>query len=432
MNHTRSSLVSAPFRRGRPFTSLATFAVALTATSVALAQPAPPMTEPAPTIGGPGAGTASMTPPPPPPDSAALPPPASSPAAPEPLIWRGTSFTWTQAATTTMLGIGRDNIGSEDEYYGWDFVLTPNLFVFDGKTDKILVFAEAGISVEWTDAGDTTTLHEPRFRDTQIGAGYNREIFVSDDKEWSTGAKIRVRGVIPTSPTSIAQGRYFTTSLGGTVSQMVRLAGKDADGLNNITFTGGLTWSHLFSRAFNPTNPNLERTRQNASGRSEFSDQLTFNSFDIDRLIPSIGFSLPLYKDLSMSTQFRLIGRFRHAWEGTGCDVVVSGQCVEAGRLEDPVSYLTNSTFDISFEQPIYDVVSLNVGYNNETLSIGEDGKSRNIFYSPEAQFYLDLIVNIDEIYSKASGRGEFETPPKPGARTAAVDGQSHTGMPSF
>jgi hypothetical protein len=395
----------------------------------------------APTIGGPAADPGPTGAGAPPTVSASTAPvwPASTdqsaqaaPAGdPEPLMWRGTTFTFSQAATTTMLGIGRDNIGHEDEFYGWDFVLAPNLYLFDGKTDKILVFAEAGVSVEWTDAGDTTTKHEPRFRDTQVGAGYNRDIFTSDDKEWATKAGLRARAVFPTSPTSIAQGRYLTSSLGASVTQVVRLLGRESDGLNNLTLVGGLTWSHLFSKSYTPVNGDLERQRQNASGSAIFSDQLSFSSMDIDRLIPSITMILPLYKDLSMTTQFRLVGRFRHQFEGTGCDVNQPGLggCVTADTEANPVSYLTNSTFDISLTQPIYDIFEINVGYNNETLTLGNDGKARNVFYSPDAQFYLDLVANIDVMYSKASGREKFELPPGPRNTVTADNG---TGMPHF
>src|SRR5262245_36211627 len=38
---------------------------------------------------------------------------------PKPLPWRGTTFTWSQSATTTMLNIGRDTLGHEHEAYGW-------------------------------------------------------------------------------------------------------------------------------------------------------------------------------------------------------------------------------------------------------------------------------------------------------------------------
>jgi hypothetical protein len=403
--------------------SVAALALAL-APTVAFAQQPPP----AAPAGPPPAGQPAPGAPAAPPADQTTPAPAEQP--PEPLIWRGTTFTWTTAATTTMLGVGRDNIGGEEDYFGMDWVLAPQLYLLDLPDDKILVFAEGGVSLEITDSGTTTTKKEPQFRDTTVGVGYNRNIYTTEDKEWSTKGGARARAIFPSSPTSRLQGRYMVSTLGITLSQQIRLLGTKADGLNNLLVTAGFTWSHLFARSYTPTNPDLERERQSASGQNILSDQLTYSSMDMDRIIPSVTFILPLYKDLSLTTAFRLIGRFRHDFEGTGCDVVVMGECTQAQRMDDRVNYLTNSTFDVALSQPIYDVVSLNIGYNNETLTLGEDGKNRNVFYSPGAQFYVDLVANIDEIYSKASGHGTFELPPGP--RSSVTAAANENGMPSF
>jgi len=351
------------------------------------------------------------------------------------LIWRGTTFTWTHSVTSTTLGIGRDNISDDEDSYAWDFVLAPQIYILDLPKDKIFATVEAGISVEWTNSGTTLTEHEPQFRDTQVGVGYQRNIFTSADKEWSTRGSLRLRYSIPTSVISIEQGRYGVLSPSISMTQVLRLLGNDANGLNNLTVVAGFTYSHLFSRAFTPTNPDLERTRQNASGNTILSDQLSFRSFDIDRVIPSLTLILPLYKDLSLSTAFRMIGRFKHVFEGSDCEFTFNGD--ECGRASTPeelgaqsaATYLTDSTFDISLSQPIYDMFQLNLGYNNETLTLGEDGKSRNVFYSPGAQFYLDIVANIDVLYEKASGRKNIDLPPGPRSTLTAFNGY---GQPSF
>ena len=432
MNHTRFGIAA----------SLA-FALALSSSSV-LAQAAPtiggPVTDPGASSGAnPGApadpnASFNATMPTAPVDQTSPPDIQNHEKGADPLIWRGTTFTWTHTISTTMVGVGRDNIGHEDEYYAWDFILAPNLYVLDEPNDKINIFAEAGVGVEWTDAGDTVTKHEPRLHDTQVGAGYTRSIFTSDDKEWATSAGLKVRGIFPTAKSSINQGKYFTVAVGASVSQVVRLLGKDADGLNNLTVTGGLTYSHLFSRAEVPTNESLGRDRQNAFGQNISSDTLSGTPFDPDRLIPSVLFTLPLYKDLTLATQFRLIGRFKHALKGNGCDVSQpgTGGCVEADTVEDPVTYVTSSTFDVSLGIPIYDIFDLDIGYNNETLTLGNDGKSRNVFYSPDAVFYLDLVANIDVMYSKASGREKFTTPKTPEERARTASNEPGSSMPSF
>lgn len=379
--------------------ALSTLALVL-ASSIAAAQPVPP--QPAPTAPAPTA---------PEPDKAAE-PQSDIPEALKPTRFRFSTFNFSQSLTTTMVGVGRDNIGSEDEFYGWDISFAPQYWIYDGKDDKFFINADIGVSVEWTDSATTTTKHEPQMTDVQVGLGYNRSIFTSANGEWLTRLFLRGRTIFPTSPVSQAQGRYLTTALGLSFLQVLKLLGNDAAGLNNLTLIGGVTWSHLFARSYSPTNPALERTRQNATGGSFNSDQLTFNSMDIDRITPSIFATLPIYKDLSFNTTWRLISRFRHDFEGTGCDVVVMGECVEADRLEDRSTYFTNSSVDFALTQGIYDLVYLTIGYNNETLTLGQDGKARNIFYSPEAVFYADISVQLDQVYAKiAEGGGKGRNP---------------------
>lgn len=377
-----------------PASLISSVAILLAATSAANAWAQPAPTAPAP------AGQPPAAPAPPPDDS-------GIPSALKPSRFRFSTLGWSQSATTTMLGIGRDNIGGEDEQYAMDFSFAPQYWFYDEKDDKLFVNAEIGMTVELTDSGATTTRREPQFNDVQLGLGYNRSIFTSKDGEWLTRLFLRARGIFPTSPISMAQGRYFTSSFGASILQVFRLLGNDADGLNNLTVLGGATWSHLFARSYTPTNTSLERTRQTATGGQILDDQLSFNSMDIDRLIPTLFLSLPLYKDLTLNNTWRLIGRFRHQFEGSACDIVVSGECVDvdAGRDKAP-TYLTNSSFDVSLTQGFYNVAFLTAGYNNETLTLGEDGRARNVFYSPSAVFYLDLSLQLDQVYSKAADTG--------------------------
>jgi hypothetical protein len=53
------------------------------------------------------------------------------------------------------------------------------------------------------------------------------------------------------------------------------------------------------------------------------------------------------------------------------------------------------------------------MGYNNESLTLGEDGQSRNIFYSPNSIFYIDLTFQLDQVVQKflesdTKGRNPF------------------------
>ncbi|MFO0552348.1 MAG: hypothetical protein U0271_28430 [Polyangiaceae bacterium] len=338
------------------------------------------------------------------PDTATAPPAKEEspvPSALEPRRFRNSTLTYTNSASTTLVGVGRDNIGHEDDFYGMDLVFNPSYFMVDEEIHRLFISAELGMTVEITDASNTLTRQEPQWRDTQLMLGYDAAVFTSADREWATRLQLRVRGIFPTSPISSAQGKYVTTALGAGFSQQIKLLGNEAVGLNNLTLSGTATWAHLFSRSFNPTNPDLERVRMTASSVGP-DDQLSFYSFDIDRLTLSLTGTIPIVGDLSFSTQWRLISRWRHEWEGTNCDFTVDGVCQHAETPDNTATYLTNSSVDFSLSQGIYDVLSLTIGYNNENLTLGEDGKNRNILYSPAAQFYVDLTMYLDEVYSKA------------------------------
>jgi hypothetical protein len=327
----------------------------------------------------------------------------------KPLPWRGTTFTWNQAGTTSIFGVGGDQIGYENEFYGWDFTFAPNIYIVDAKKDKLRAFAEIGWATELTNSDVTTDRNETLFKDMQLGLGYTRSLLELQKAEYKTDGSITGRLVLPTSEASYNQGRYLTTALGLGVKQTVKILGSNADGLNNVTVGVTGTWSHLFARSYQPTNADLERPRQNATGRTIDSDILTSKSFDLNRLTAGLTIDLPLYKDLGLTTAFRVVGRFKHDFENEdGCDVVIGdGSCVEATRLEDRNTYQPLTTFDVALSYPIYEVVGLTLGYNNETPWIGEDGTRRSIFYSPDAQFYLDITANLDVIYDKVSGRSK-------------------------
>jgi hypothetical protein len=374
------------------------------------AQPAPPPVQPAPTSSAPPPVQFGVTTGPTPDDTTA--PDDGTTKGPKPLIWRGSTFTWNQAGTTTIFGIGRDNIGGEEEYYGWDFVLAPQIYLYDAPKDKISAFAEIGWNTELTN-GPTVDERETLFKDMQLGARYSRNIWESGGAqkgEYATTGAATARFILPTSEASYTQGRYLVTALGLGAKQQIKVLGKKAVALNNVTVGVSGTWAHLFARSYQATDPALERDRQNASGQTIKSDVLATKSYDPDRVTLGATLELPIVQDLALATQFRLVGNFKHDFETgggqTNCDVAIANEpCVVADRDENRVTYVPSTAFDIALTYPIYEVVGLTLGYNNENRWIGEDGQRRNIFYSPDAQFYLDITANLDVIYSKATRR---------------------------
>ncbi|HTN84125.1 MAG TPA: hypothetical protein VL242_10580, partial [Sorangium sp.] len=216
------------------------------------------------------------------------------------LRWRGTTFTWNQSGSTTLVGVGGEYIPAS-QVYGWDFTFRPNFYVLDRPRDKVSVSAEIGWVTELTNSDTTATYREPQFKDIALNTRYSRELWESRGAqrgEYKTDAAMRLRLVLPTSPTSWNSGRYFTLGIGPQITQKVKLLGSKADGLNNVTATLGVTYAHLFAESYTPVNGDIRRVRQTPSGQVAVDDQLSGWSRAMDRLTTSLQVDMPLYKDL--------------------------------------------------------------------------------------------------------------------------------------
>jgi hypothetical protein len=404
------------------------------------APPAAPAEASAPTApADPGAQPAPAPQPPPPAPASEAPPPPQQPSSAPPIVfgvelpnegadktdpldeegpplrWRGTTFTWNQSATTTMLGVGRDIIGTEDESYGWAFNFRPRFFILDEPLDKVVASADFGWETEFTN-GATTDRNQTILQDLSLGLAYSRKLLESGGKdkgEYTTTAGLSGRLRFPvsrfSSESSINAGKYLTTYLGPRITQTIKVLGKKADGLNTLTLDGDVSWRHLFAESYTPVDEGLQYERQNATGQTVISDQVSGTSFAQNTLSMSIQAGLPLYKELRLSTTFAYVARFKHDFQNGGggegaCDVVIANEgCVEAQRDPTRTLYQPATLFGVGLGYGVLDVVDVEIGYMNVARAIGEDGQRRNVFYSPGAQFYLDLTANLDVIYTKVA-----------------------------
>jgi hypothetical protein len=63
------------------------------------------------------------------------------------------------------------------------------------------------------------------------------------------------------------------------------------------------------------------------------------------------------------------------------------------------------STFlDAKFVFTVKQMLGLWIGYENITGQLREDGQRRNVFYSPDAKFYLAAELLLDKAYAAAAG----------------------------
>ncbi len=392
---------------------------------IAAPEPPPPVMLP-PYLTGNTTTPLNPPPPPPPPEGmATIAPPgpgADSGVTPNTLParvrWRGSNLNWGTNATTTALGIGRDNIGSEGEQVSMGFGLVLNYFILEGKLAdgtsrgySFRVQTAPGFDVELTNSDFTSTKREPLFRDLPLQAIFAKPLWKSADEEWGLSMAANGTVLLPTSKLSYDRGIYVTTSPRVSLFAQVPLRGKKAEFLKNVLIGGSVRWDHQFSRATVPTNPDIDRPRQTLQGTAVRSDQLTGGSIDTNSLRTGAFlffdeklFGKTLWVFLSGGLQYS----FLNQPQVSSC-VEISTGCVDPTRVENPTTTRYTTSFGLGVSYFPASEWGFSIDYSNGATQIGLDGKRRNPLYSPDATLGASLILSIDAIYERLTGPARDE-----------------------
>lgn len=337
------------------------------------------------------------------------PKPAAKPE-PKPNPWAFTWLTWNQSASAKILGVGRDFIGTEDEAYTWEFRFSPNYAVINKPNDVLAVGASIALATELTNSDTTTKKRETQFQDMSLGVRYNHAFFESDDKEWRFAPGVGVSALLPTSKASYNEGKYLQPTFNFNLRSTVKMLGMKSDWLGRAYVIPSISYSHLFARSYNPTYADLGRIRQDSKGASFQSDVLSMKSFAMNTVSLNFAYFFPIYRDLYFSNGWKYALPYTHDWQGSDCEVAVAnvpGGCVKGGQDPTRVTSVPSTSFDVGLSYDFFEVVRLGVGYNNTTSALGPDGQRRNVLYSPDATFYMDLIVLLDGVYDKVTAKNE-------------------------
>jgi hypothetical protein len=335
--------------------------------------------------------------------------------------WRGTNVSWNHAVTTTAVGIGRDNIGSEGEQYTQGLSATLNYFLIEPKDSagksrgySLRVATSLAFDVELTDSDVTNTKHEPQMRDIPLSFVLSKPLWTSENKEWALSSAFNASGIFPTSPVSRGQGMYFAASPRASVFLQVPVLGNKSSFLKNILVGGGVRYDHRFMRATVPTNPDLERPRQATTGQVFLSDQLSGGSVDADSFRWStfafLGekvFGGDLWASVGVGMAYQFLNEF--GTSGNGCDVTIATGCAQALRQDDASTTRYATSFGVSVSYFPTAEFGVSLGYDNVAGQLGLDGKRRNFFYSPDAQFSASVVVSPDAIYERITGPARDE-----------------------
>lgn len=384
----------------------------------------PPPPEPAPTE-PPPAEPPPATPPPAEPPPAAAPPPAAgisfgastapqadtgkkpgqagAPAKkPEKLKWRGTGLVWGHGVSTETVGIGQD-IQTRNPTYEMSFNLRPRWYFYDDEVQNISVRGDLGVFKEFTNSDSTTRRGEWSFTDFRVQGAYGRDL--AKDGDYKTDLRLRFPTIdLPTSKVSANNGRYF--QLGGSVGvgQQIPLAGGDQELFPTASGAVSVGYQHWFSRATTPTNNELDRVRMDPDGRSVPTDQLSAGAFAEHTVPIRFEAAVQIHERVAWHNGlgWSLFWKYKFNESQEICNVATG--CVQPERVEEPKRFGVNTLFTSEISVDITKELGVALAYENLSPQLGPDSQRRNIFYSPEARFFLGASLALDELYKTASG----------------------------
>ena len=321
--------------------------------------------------------------------------------------WRGSRIDWIQGVTTTALGVGRDNIGSEHEAYSMVWRVRLNYFVVDQDKWSVSVRTDPTWYVELTNSDSTTTEREPQFLDLPVTQVTTFKAF--RDGNWSTALHYGTSLIFPTWVVSHNRGTHLNTSNSLAVTQGIPVLGDDAPLLKSVSLSASVVWSHRFGSATTAVNEDLDRPRQDLTGASFLDDQLGGGRFANDTLKEgiSISFSEKLGDvPVGLGAGFVFGQQFKPAFPDSCVSLDTGVACVQDGA--DNPEELHYYGFQAAIDaQPIPEAaieLSYSSGGPLGQNTLGADGQHRSIFYSPSAEFGLTLSLFPDALYERLTG----------------------------
>jgi len=321
------------------------------------------------------------------------------------LKWAKSTLRWDQSATAQTLGVG-DDVQSLNPTYDWSFVFRPRYYLVSEEQQKLSLRGEIGAAREFTNSDSTTDRGEWTLTDAFLSAYYGRVLY--GDEEYETLLSLHAPDLtFPTSKVSASVGKIIGVGGGLALWQTVPIRGTKASSFQNVIFIGTAGYSHTFTEFTEATAADLNLNRMQLNGQSVPTNQLAGLAFAEHQLEFSLSADLAITDRLSWSNQVGWLPTWKYKFDTENndqlCGVVLTG-CADIGRQSDRTNFTVVTTFSSEVSFQVFDEMTVAFGYNNITGQVGPDGQRRNMFYSPDARFYLTAIAHLDEIWKSLSG----------------------------
>ncbi len=301
-------------------------------------------------------------------------------------ILRTSHVAWTTSVTSETFE--NDEIASDGEHTIMAFSLVPRFSFIDTARHWAWAGTDIVMHVELTD-GNTVKKHELLVDDLPIDLAYNYVPYREEGGFTLFGGP-RARIELPTSSVSSHLGIAAKTTFGlGAAANIPLLSG---EGLNSLFIAAGGTFRHTFSG----TTPQA----------------IPAGGFVRDEYRLAIDTSIAVWGDLSLGNTLGASWRTHDGFNGSACDIQTITGCTAADTNARATSSAARATtFALSLSYALAKLVIVEVGYDNTSPSIGENGQDRPIFHGPDALFYVTSTLLLDGMFERLVPRDRGQDP---------------------
>lgn len=325
--------------------------------------------------------------------------------------WRDTWLVWQNTVSSQTIHIG-GSYQSSDPTYEMSVWIRPRYYIIDTDNEILNVGGRIDLIREFTNSDVTTEKDETTLSDATLYTSYGRRLAGHGDH--GTFARLVLPILtFPTSKFSSSNGTILGVGTELRLTQAMPLAGPDSPVFKRLSVAGAVGYTHTFTRAVVPTDPELRRVRMEPDGNTVPGDQLVGAAFPEHELQLSVRLAAEITDRFSLFME----GSYRPEWKYGFGNVYVTNETSTGPALvgtggTSPTRYLALTEFEAFLDYQITDGLGAAIGYINLEQQPAPDGQRRSILWSPGAQFYFQIVGQLDAIYLAATGHhGEPGTP---------------------
>lgn len=321
-------------------------------------------------------------------------------AAPRPVRWHGSTLVLNQRVGTQTVGVGAD-YQSRNPFYDGAIYFRPRYYLWEREPSSLSLRAQLTGSHEFTNSDSTTKRGEFLLEDTTLSLVADH-VFGAGDETTLVAVSVP-RLTLPTSYASRHSGKIVEAGVRVFIDHGVPLR-TNADVLPRGRIAARLGYAYEFVTGTVPTSDTLVRLRKDLEGHTVENSQIGGAAFsDHSGVLRGI-VGADLYRELvSFALELGLDPTHKRKLPPAVNHDLQTGPAATRS-VASPARYVPLTYLDTAITFHVKDLLDVAVGYENITTELGDDGRRRNILYSPDAKFYLAAELSLDRTYEAFRG----------------------------